>query len=138
MDNNTNGTGFLRVKVSTAREALPIEGALVRISAGTETENGALYSLRTNSSGYTDTVRLAAPPAYLSTSPGNTKPFSTYNIEIVKDGYNSVLNMNVPIFDGIVSLLPVSLVPFSEFQTEGLDIYNDTSSGGVYNGGNNE
>lgn len=136
--NSNSGTGFLKIRVSTARDALPIPGALVRISPSSETDNGVLYTLTTNSSGETETVRLSAPPAYLSESPGNENPFSNYNIEVSKDGYISVLNLDTPIFDGIVSVLPVSLVPLSEFQQEGLTVVEGRSDAGVYNGGNEE
>lgn len=136
--NSNSGTGFLKVRVSTARDALPIPGALVRISPSGDTENGVLYTLTTNSSGETETVRLGAPPAYLSETPGNVNPFSNYNIEVSKDGYISVLNIDTPIFDGIFSVLPVSLVPLSEFQSEGLTVNEGGSDGGVYNSGNGE
>lgn len=132
--NSSIGTGFLKVRVSTARDALPIAGATVRISPG-DGDGGVLYTLTTNMSGETETVRLSAPPAYLSESPGSAQPYSKYNVEVIKDGYISTLNLDSPVFDGIVSVLPVSLVPLSEYQTGGLSVIEGGSDGGVYGNG---
>lgn len=116
----SSGRGYLRVSVRAAREALPIPDALVLVT-GSDRENDdtdAIYSLRTDEDGLTEVVELSAPSASLSMTPGNPKPYGVYNITVQKDGYGSVENVGVPIFDGIVSTQPVALVPLSEFETD--------------------
>ncbi|MBQ8747257.1 MAG: hypothetical protein IJZ08_05250 [Clostridia bacterium] len=114
------GRGYLRVIVRKARETLPIEGAFVRIYSGEAGEGSVLlYSLRTNEDGITDTVQLTAPPAALSMKPGDPAPYGVYNITVQKDGYGTVENVGVPIFDGVISTQPVQLIPLSEFRTDG-------------------
>ena len=117
---NTSGRGYLRVIVRKARETLPIEGAFVQIYGGKAGEGSdLLYSLRTDTDGITDTVELTAPPAALSMKPGDPAPYGVYNITVQKDGYGTVENVGVPIFDGVVSTQPVQLIPLSEFRTDG-------------------
>lgn len=134
---NYNGVGNLRIRAYGADEAFPIEGAIVLIS-NTDLENGEtgiIHSLRTDSSGLTESVALPTKPAVLSESPGNISPFAVYNVEIKKDGYYSVNDINVPIFDGVSATLPVRLVPLALDQTNyGTGyrenrIYNDISTG---------
>jgi len=143
MDQNImSGTGFLKVRVSAAREALPIENALVYISQSDDDNNGVIYSLRTNNSGETETVSLGAPPASTGQAPGGRRPFSLYNVEVSKPGYYTVVGTNVPIFDGVVSVLPISFVPVAEFDELNADapeniIYNNTPENNLYEGDNN-
>ena len=113
------GKGYLRVSVRAAREAFPIAGALVQVwNADREGEdNGVMYSLRTDEDGLTEAVELSAPAAALSLTPGAAAPYGVYNITVQKEGYGSVENVGVPVFDGVVSTQPVQLIPLSEFQS---------------------
>lgn len=111
---NTN-YGCLRVKVSSGDGAIPIENAIVLISGrGKEGEDtGVLYSLRTDDSGLTQKVSLPTKNIALSQTPNNFEPFISYNIEVKKEGYYGVNNMNVSVFEGVCATLPVDLVPQS-------------------------
>jgi hypothetical protein len=96
-----------------------IVGAQVSIFAS-DSENdatGILYSLRTDEDGLTPTVELAAPPRILSMTPGTAVPYGRYTVSVQKDGYGTVLNIGVPIFDGVVSNQSTTLIPLSEFET---------------------
>ena len=110
---HTGGNGFLRVIVQTAGGALPLSDASVDIyGSDLQNENtGLLYSLRTGIDGLTPPVELPAPPRAESLTPGTPTPFARYNIEVRKEGYNSVTNLGVPVFDGVVSSQPVLLIP---------------------------
>ena len=110
---DNNATGGLQVRVSSGTGAFPIENAVVLISPMDRegVENGVIRSLRTDESGLTETVRLPAKPRELSENPGNKDPYNSYNVEIKKEGYYPVVAMNVPVFEGINSTLPVNLVP---------------------------
>ena len=52
-----------------------------------------------------------APDKSLSLSPGSYKPYSTYDISVSADGYLTEYFYDVPVFEGITSLQPVSLKP---------------------------
>ena len=114
------GAGWLQVSVGTANGTLPVAGAEVTIY-GSDAKNdntGILYSLRTDESGQTETVELAAPSRALSMIPGDPAPYARYNIAVHRDGYGTVRNVGVPIFDGVLSDQRVILIPLSEFETD--------------------
>lgn len=102
--------GFLRVSVSTAQDALPVEGALVTASQ----KDQLLYSLRSDPSGRVPLMRLDAPDATASQQPGSAPPYSEYAVRIAKDGYYPVIYQGTPIFGGITTDLSVELVPIFE------------------------
>ena len=112
------GRGKLQVVVRTADGVLPVADAAIRIYASDrEADNtGILYSLRSDRSGLSDTVELDAPPRSLSLTPGNPVPYARYNIAVQKEGYGTVRNIGVPVFDGVLSTQQVTLIPLSEFE----------------------
>ena len=106
-------TGYLRVSVTSGGLAYPVAGAIVLIrdedvQAGA---TGVLYSLRTDMSGQTPSVPLAAKDQSLSESPGNVSPFTLYSVEVMKEGYARSFINEVQVFEGISATLPVNLVP---------------------------
>ena len=116
MNKNTESIGFLIVEARTANGALPVEGAQVYVYPLSEDgKNDAVYSLRTNSSGRTERVALEAKGKALSLSPGNASPFMSYNVSLRAPGFYSSDKSNVPIFEGVTSILPFNLVPLSEY-----------------------
>ena len=141
MNNQQNmGYGYMIVRVTTARGAIPLEGATVTVSNYTpEFENGrgdviAVYT--TNSSGLTERFALPAPPRALSMSPGNGKSYETYNISVSKDGYAQQYYINAPVFEGITSIQNADMIPLSDngqtdnFTTEG-NIFFETENGAL-------
>lgn len=115
MDKGTENIGFLIVETRTASGAIPIEGARVYVYSSGEENNDVIYSLRTNSSGMSEKVALATKRKGLSMSPGNESPFTTYNVTVSADGYYSADKSDVPIFEGVTSILPFDLIPLSEY-----------------------
>lgn len=106
-----DGQGTLVVQVTLAKGALPVEGALVQISS-TEEPPVLLAQLRTDGSGRTAPITLAAPSGSLSQTPDPLRrPYSTYNITVDYPGYYATDAVNVPIFDRINSIQPISLLP---------------------------
>ena len=119
------GTGYLIVRVATARGAIPLEGATVNIRSsafpdeaitdGEAARQGQLIAvLRTDRDGLAPRVALAAPSRTLSESPGNGRSYATYDIDVALEGYMSNFYQNVPIFDTVTSLQTVELIPLSE------------------------
>ena len=112
------GRGFLRVRVTTVGESLPLENAIVIISDYSEGGEGeVLYTLRTDSGGLTQTASLPAPPASMSQQPGSVQPYALYNVTVLADGYYTVENIGVMVFDRVVAVQPVNLVPLSEAES---------------------
>ena len=69
----TDGTAELRVLVTTALGALPLENAIVSVSTAPD-DTGMrtlLYSVTTDSGGMTPSMILTTPPRSNSLSPGS-------------------------------------------------------------------
>lgn len=113
MENN-EGTGYLKIRASSANGAFPVPGVIVVI---TDKDKNTVASLRTDVSGLTETVALPAPPASLSQSPSDSEilPFAVYSVEISRNGFYPVEDLTVPVFDKITSIQGVNLIPLSEF-----------------------
>ena len=111
--------GYLIVKVSTAGVAIPVEAVNVIIQ-GIEDENkNILLSLVTDRNGLTPKISLPAPSKELSDAPSPiSKPYSTYNIDVYKDGFYPQHYTGVPIFDGITAIQNARIVPIAEFDAK--------------------
>ena len=118
MNTNSEGMGYMIVRVTTARGAIPLEGATVTVSdyfdEDKKERGNAIYTLKTNASGLTDKLALPAPPRALSQSPGNGKSYLTYNIAVTKDGYYQQNYINAPVFEGITSIRSADMIPLSD------------------------
>ena len=108
------GIAPLRVWVTTARQAIPIEGARVVITKEGGGENQLVKILTTNQDGSTATVDLPAVPAEYSQKPGYPHPYTLYTIEISKPGYFTIRNNHVPLYGGITTVQPADLIPLPE------------------------
>ena len=147
MNKNPDSVGYMIVRVTTARGAIPLEGATVIVSdyfpEDVKERGNAIYTLTTNSSGLTDKFALPAPPRELSQSPGNGKSYQTYNIAVAKDGYYQQNYINAPVFEGITSIQSADMIPLSDNgQTDRYDpfgnVFFETENGNLEgNGGDN-
>jgi hypothetical protein len=115
---NNQGYGYMIVRVTTARGAIPLDNAVVTVhNSDPDFESGrgdiiAVYV--TNSSGLTERFALPAPPVSLSMSPGNGKSYETYGITVTKEGYHRQEYINVPIFEGITAIQNADMIPLPE------------------------
>ncbi|MBQ8409785.1 MAG: carboxypeptidase regulatory-like domain-containing protein [Clostridia bacterium] len=121
-----SGYGYMIVRVTTARGAIPLENAIVTVhNYDPEFESGrgdviAVYT--TGASGLTDRFALPAPPRALSMSPGNGKSYETYGITVTKDGYHRQEYINVPVFEGITAIQNADMIPLPDNgQTDNFD-----------------
>jgi hypothetical protein len=130
---DTDGIGYLTVRVSTANGAIPLENASVNIRGGDIQASDVIYALATNSDGLTPTVSLSTPPLSASTSPQTDEPsYAVYNVDVYADGYVPAFFHNVPIFSGINSVQPAVLVPrLSGSLQNASDNYTETGNGNV-------
>ena len=113
MNKSDISEGYLTVRVSTARGAIPLSGATVNIRGGDAESSTILYSLISDRDGKTERVALPTPPMENSESPGMATPYSTYNIDVFKEGYIPLYFHNVPIFPSVISVQPAVMVPSS-------------------------
>ena len=107
-----NEYGTLTVRVAVAGNALPVEGAIVRIRGAEEANSQIAYSLQTDVDGVTEPVSLPAPRREYSMSPSPAQPpYAVYDIEITADGYYSKRIYGVSVFPGINSLQVINMIP---------------------------
>ncbi len=111
---NTGSVGYLVVRVSTARGAIPLEDASVAIRGGSAEESDIVYSLRTGRDGLTERILLPTPASSVSQAPNSAAPFSLWQIEVFREGYIPVSFQNVPVYPDIVSVQPAVLLPYAE------------------------
>ena len=108
-------TGYLRIFVTEANGTIPVPGARVVITEYAEDgSGGAVYSLRTNDDGLTETASLPTPDVRESQSPGALRPYGLYGINVDAAGFYPVEHAAVPVFPGITSDQQVNLLPLSE------------------------
>lgn len=111
--------GFLNVSVSTAQDAIPVEGATVTVSAVDDSGAAELvYTVTTDRSGMTGRLALPAPPRQTSLTPGQAHPYAVYNVRVDHPRFQPSGSINLTIFDGIVADLPVYLLPLEETETQ--------------------
>ena len=111
MNTNTTPQGYLTVRVSTARGAIPLSGATVNIRGGDEDNSSVLYSLISDGDGKTPRVSLPTPPKENSDTSGGGTAYSVYNVDVFKEGYVPLYFHNVPIFPSVISVQPAVMVP---------------------------
>ena len=112
------GEGYLIVHVTTARGAIPLEGARVTVRhaepMGNTPRGDVIASQISGRDGNTPPLSLPAPPRANSQQPSNKKPYEPYHIEVSLEGFFKQSYANVPIFDGIAAIQPADLIPLPE------------------------
>ncbi len=103
-------TGKLIVEVRAAREALPINEALVRIKSPA---GPVLYETRltADESGMTQSVELQTPDLINSSIPDNPEsPYATYHVEVFAPNYRDTYINGVQVYPTIESILVVEML----------------------------
>lgn len=124
---NSESIGYLIVKVSTARGAIPLENATVSVRGTPEQNSGIIYSLETDSSGLTPRMPLPAPSKSISQTPGNIPPYSLWNIDVFYKGFSTAHYTNVPVYAEITSIQNADLIPLPEM-FDPSETYNESST----------
>ena len=111
---------FLQVWVTTATSALPVEGAIVTVSADAADGGRVQYTTVTDRSGRTEAFPLPAASRQLSLTPtGDLTPYTLYDIEVAADGFYRVENVGLPLYGGVRAIQPVKLIPLPEYGSPG-------------------
>lgn len=121
-----SGVGYLIVKASTARGAIPVPDALIAVYDAGREDNGVYALMLTDADGIARKIPLPTPPKENSESSGVPSPFAVYNIEVTKAGYYSEEFANVPVFDTVTSIQTVYLVPLTRDGFSKLGTYQNT------------
>ena len=110
MQNDLIDRGILQIKVVNNFN-IPIQNADISISyTGNPTQT--IDELRTNNSGLSDRIELAAPPVELSLDENNiVQPYSEYSIIVTADGYEPMDVSGIEILSGTESVQEVTLTP---------------------------
>lgn len=96
-------------QLSTARSALPVQGASVLV---TDPITGRNTRLTTDQSGRTRVLCVTAPPLSWSQTPGSDgRPYSIYHADIRAEGYVPMRLTGIQVFAGQQSLQMVEMVP---------------------------
>lgn len=110
-NNLSSGSGGLLVNVTTLKGLYPVKGAVVTVFSGDVNNMQVIDSRVTDQSGRTSVFVLSAPERSLSETAGaSEKPYASYNVSVKADGYIEQINLNVPVFSGVLSLQSVDLL----------------------------
>ncbi len=117
MNENTlpdNSTGRLRVSAFTANQLSPVAGATVTVSTPDGENSTVVDTSVTDRSGSSITFTLPAPNASFSQEPTTAAPFAVYQVSVSHPDFYQFIAENVQVFGGIVTQLPVNLIPLPE------------------------
>lgn len=102
--------GKLQINVTANVGLIPIENASISISFTGE-PNSTLETLRTNSSGQTDTVDLKTPPLQYSLTPNSPMPYSEYTVSVTAPGYEPVIVSGVEVLPDVTAVQNIEMTP---------------------------
>ncbi len=104
--------GSLLVEVVDKKTKIPIPDCIINIyTMENSTQKTVVSNLPTNISGQTMLINLPAPDIKYSQTPGSeVKPYSVYNIEVIKSGYIDVIVDGVQILPNTVAIQDIELV----------------------------
>lgn len=106
--------GYLMMQARTAHDAVPLSGVQITIM---DDEQNRIYDLRTDENGETRSVSLETVDKNYSQDENFAgTPYVTYNVLAQAQGLNTLFVTDIPIFDGELAVLPLSLVPMQEDQ----------------------
>ena len=113
------GRGTLKVQISAAYEAFPVNGVEVDVSVIHNGVRYLLYSDITNSSGIVDNMVLPTRAVDTVLAPKTSdENEAQYLVSIFHPSFKSVVDKVVTVYDRIETLRPLSLTPVNHM-TEG-------------------
>ena len=126
---NEQDTATITFRTYSASEAIPIEGAVIKIR---NPYGELLYSILTDEDGITEILELPAPPRELSLEPETVdRSYSLYDIEISKIGYYTKEILNIPLYAGVPTELPINMIDVTD---DNADQYPRGSINAIING----
>lgn len=114
--------GLFRANITSLLGARPIENATVRISDIND-PNTIIDEITTDQNGQTDPIELATPPVEYSLEPGDTQPYSVYNIQVSAPGYETQSFSGAEILSGQTALQNVRMLPLERTEADTAQLY---------------
>ena len=109
MQQDTPDQGRLQVTVQDGANNRPVENARVRISY-TGVPDNVIEEVRTDSSGKTPMLDLAAPPLEYSMKPVEEQPYAEYTVQISADGFEPKEVAGTEVLPQVIAQQPASLM----------------------------
>lgn len=86
--------GYLTINVIDSTNNRPIQDVTIniyRVNEDGSTSASVYQNLKTNESGQISNLPLSAPDLSYSLAPSDTKPYTDYLVEAIKDGYETII-----------------------------------------------
>lgn len=103
--------GTLIFQVTGGQWAFPVAGATIVLTKELNDQQSLSFTITTDESGKTAPLSLPAPDKELSQRPGNGTVFATYQATVSAPNHVTTEIRDLPVFDGITTIQPVSLSP---------------------------
>lgn len=103
--------GNLVFQVTGGQGAFPVAEADIVIIKDLDDTHAFSVTEKTDESGRTSGLYLPAPGRNLSQTPNNAEVFAKYRAEVTAAGYVPVQIVDIPVFDGVVTIQPVDMRP---------------------------
>ncbi len=116
------GEGTMKIQAYSGRGSFPVVNARVVISKDFTEGTHVFYDEMTDVSGIVEPVRLSTPPSENATRTNEVPVLSTYTIKVTHPYYITTVYKNVPVFDGIMSIQPVNMIPKTGTPTDDNEI----------------
>jgi len=109
------GTGYLIIETRTNFEDLPVVDAHITVR---NSEGDTLFILATDEAGMTEQIALETVDRAKSLDPNyQGHPYTSYNLEVRAEGYETIFISGVHIFDGETAIQPVTMIPMLRGET---------------------
>lgn len=116
-----NEEGKLEIHVRAKSSFKPVSNALVKIFL-TGNSATAIEELKTDESGNTDVINLAAPPLEYSMEPSELQPYSEYSIQVKAEGYIDYVVAGIEVLPNETSIQDVELIEKDSDQNQIQDV----------------
>ena len=106
--------GFLTVSVVDSTTSFPVVGANVNVySVGDDNKASTVIyqNLKTDISGQVVGLNLAAPDLIYSQQPSDVRPYSQYIVEVIKDGYETIIINGTQVLATVIAQQGIQMVP---------------------------
>ena len=106
--------GFLTVSVVDSTTNFPVVGANVTVySVGDDNKASTVIyqNLKTDISGQVVGLNLAAPDLIYSQQPSDVRPYSQYIVEVIKDGYETIIINGTQVLATVIAQQGIQMNP---------------------------
>lgn len=111
MQADTPDKGKLKIQITSEITSFPISDASIAISY-TGVPEQTLEQVRTDSSGQTETLELAAPPLEYSLNPTmESQPYSEYTLSVTAPGFASVNISGAEVLPDVTAIQNIAMRP---------------------------